>query len=104
MAANQESKVLHLDMDSFFATVEQQARPHLRGQPVGISIAPSRGGTIIGSSIEAKQIGIGTGTKVGDARAIYPEIAILKPNPARYRDVHRRVKEVMGDYTPEVRP
>lgn len=98
------SKVFHLDMDSFFATVEQQARPHLRGKPVGISIAPSRGGTIIGSSIEAKRIGIGTGTRVGDAKVIRPDLTILSPNPARYRDVHRRVKEIMSDYTPEVRP
>lgn len=97
-------QVLHLDMDSYFATVEQQARPQLRGKPVGISIAPSRGGTIIAASIEAKRYGIKTGTRVGEARMLYPDITLIRPNPARYRDVHKRVKAIMADYTPEVRP
>ena len=95
-------KVLHLDMDSFFATAEQQARPSLRGQPIGISIAPSRGGTVIGSSIEAKRIGIKTGTRVGDAKAICPGFVILPPNPARYRTIHRAVKDLMAQYSPQV--
>ena len=89
-------------MDSFFATVEQQARPELRGKPVGISIAPSAGGTIIGSSIEAKARGVGTATRIMDAQALIPDIAILPPNPGRYRIVHKRVRELMSQYTPDV--
>lgn len=97
-------KVLHLDMDSFFATVEQQARPSWRGRPVGVSLAPSKGGTLVAASIEAKRHGIGTGTKVGDALAILPDLILVKPNPGRYRTVHRRFRRILEEYSPDVRP
>jgi DNA polymerase IV len=97
-------KILHLDLDSFFATAEQQARPSLRGRPVGIAIANSPGGTIIGSSMEAKRQGVGTATRIAEAKSVIPDIVILPPNPARYRVIHARVREVMSDYTPEVQP
>jgi DNA polymerase-4 len=98
------SKVLHLDMDSFFAGAEQQARPSLRGRPVGISIAPSKGGTIIAASIEAKKYGVGTGTKVGIAKELIPDLVLLRPDPPRYRAVHRRVRTILNDYSDVVRP
>ncbi len=96
--------VLHLDMDSFFATVEQQARPHLRGRPVGISLAPSPGGTIVAASREAKRQGVGTGTKVAEARRLIPDIVLLKPQPEKYRAVHRRFRTVMADYPGTLKP
>lgn len=97
-------KVLHLDMDSFFATVEQQARPHLRGRAIGLSIADSPGGTVIGSSIEAKRRGVGTASRLSDARMLIPGFIVLSPNPGRYRTVHKRVRALMREYSPEVQP
>lgn len=91
-------------MDSFFATVEQQARPHLRGRAVGIAPAESPGSTILAASIEAKQFGIGTGTLVGDARALIPGLVILPPDPTKYRVVHRRFRRIMAEYAAVVKP
>lgn len=91
-------KVLHLDMDSFFATVEQQSRPSLRGRPVGIAPVDSPGGTIVAASIEAKPRGVKTGTKVAEARELIPDIVILPPTPNKYRVVHRRFRSIMQEY------
>lgn len=91
-------------MDSFFATVEQQARPSLRGRPVGISLAPTPGGTIVAASTEAKKLGVGTGTRVAEAKQLIPDIVLLKPTPAKYRMVHRRFRRIVADYSAEVKP
>lgn len=97
-------KVLHLDMDSFFATVEQQSRPHLRGRPVGIAPVDSPGGTIVAASIEAKRHGVKTGTKVAEAREAIPNIVILPPTPNKYRVVHRRFRKIMQEYRGVCKP
>jgi DNA polymerase-4 len=97
-------RVLHLDMDSFFATVEQQARPHLRGKPVGVAPAFSHGGTIVAASIEAKRLGIKTGTRVGEAKQLAPDIALFRPDPPKYRAVHRAFRRIIADYSPIVKP
>ncbi|HEY8109011.1 MAG TPA: DNA polymerase IV [Patescibacteria group bacterium] len=97
-------KVLHLDMDSFFATVEQQAKPSLRGRAVGIAPVDSPGGTIVAASVEAKRYGVRTGTKVADARHRIPDITILPPTPEKYRVVHRRFRKIMSGYRGELKP
>lgn len=97
-------KVLHLDMDSFFATVEQQARPHLRGRPVAVTPADSPGSTIVAASIEAKRYGIGTGSSVAEARLAIPGIVLLPPDPSKYRQVHRRFRHIIEQYGPDARP
>ncbi len=96
--------VLHLDMDSFFATVEQQARPSLRGRPVGIAPVDSPGGTIVAASIEAKRHGVGTGTKVAEARQLIPGIELLPPTPEKYRAVHRRFRRIIEEYRGAAKP
>ena len=73
--------ILHLDMNSYFASVEQQANPHLRGRPVGV--CEHLGGIIIAPSVEAKRIGIKLGTTVWDARKIYTGIVLLPVDPAK---------------------
>lgn len=98
------ARVLHLDMDSFFATVEQQSRPSLRGKAVGIAPVDSPGGTIIAASIDAKKSGVSTGTKVAEARQLIPDIVILPPTPNKYRMVHRRFRAIMDEYSSLVKP
>ena len=65
--------ILHIDFDSFFASVEQQYNPKLRGKVVGITAANSRS-CIIAASREAKVLGIKTGSRSFDAKKIYPGI------------------------------
>ncbi len=92
-----QSIIFHLDMNSYFASVEQQDNPAWRGQPLGV--CEHLGGIIIAASIEAKRWGIKTGTPVWEARKIYPKIILTKTSPDRYRFYIKRVMKVAGDYT-----
>lgn len=67
-------KVLYIDMNSFFASVEQQLDPRLRGRPVAITAVDARSGACVAASCEAKAFGIRTGTRVQDARRLCPHI------------------------------
>lgn len=84
-------------MNSYFATVEQQANPHLRGRPVGV--CEHLGGIIIAASVEAKRFGIGTGTPVWEAKRIYPRIELRKVDPPKIRSVTERFLKIFSDYT-----
>ena len=97
---NNSPIILHLDMNSYFASVEQQANPHLRGRPVGV--CEHLGGIIIAPSVEAKRIGIKLGTTVWDARKIYPQIVLLPVDPAKYRHVTAGFLRILYDYTDKV--
>ena len=75
--------VMHIDMNAFFAAVEQQADPALRGRPVGVIGAGAR--TILTTaSYEARAFGVKTGMTVGEARERCPEIVLVVGNNRRY--------------------
>ena len=83
---------LFLDMNSYFAAVEQQDRPELRGRPVGIvPVAGTDHTCCIAASVEAKKCGIRTGTGVGEARALCPGVVIVEARPEFYVQVHHRI-------------
>lgn len=95
--------IMHIDLNSCYATIEQQANPLLRNKPVGIAAYDSPGGFIIAASYEAKGLGINL-MRVREAREIYPNIIILMPDPEKYFDAHRRFKKVLLKYTNELTP
>jgi DNA polymerase IV len=99
-----EPLTMHIDMNSCFATMEQQANPLLRGRPVVVAAYPSPRGCIVAPSIEAKQFGIKTGMMVQDGRALCPDIVVLTPDPPKYRDAHIRFKRIFLSYTDKVTP
>ena len=68
-------------MNSYFASVEQQANPFFRGKPVGVCAYLSNNGCIIASSIEAKKVGIKTGCRVFEAKKLYPKVILIENNP-----------------------
>lgn len=96
--------VMHIDMNSCFATMEQQANPLLRGRPICVSPYTSPRGITIAPSIEAKQLGIKLGMRNSEVKQICPDIVILPPNPALYRDAHQRFKKIFTSYTNRVAP
>jgi DNA polymerase-4 len=96
--------VLHIDMNSYFASVEQQANPFLRGKPVGVCAYLSPGGVIIASSIEAKAKGIKTGCKVRDALQLDPKVVLLENEPAKYRSTTEKIFNIIQSYTERVEP
>ncbi len=89
--------IAHIDMNSYFASCEQQANPFLRGKSVGV--CEHLGGIIIAPSIEAKKLGIKTGTPVWEARKLDPKIILLKTDPDKYRDTTRRFLAIFYQYT-----
>lgn len=95
-----QTVIAHIDMNSYFATCEQQDNPAWRGKPVGV--CEHLGGIIIAASIEAKRWGIKTGTPVWEARKLYPQIILTKTNPDRYRFYTARFLKVFADYTDRI--
>jgi DNA polymerase-4 len=96
--------IMHIDLNSCFATVEQQAHPHLRGKPIVIAAYPTPGGCILAPSIEAKKIGIKTGMRVREGKEIFPDLIVRTPDTALIRDVHQKFKRICLEYSPNVIP
>lgn len=86
-----ELRWLYLDMNSFFASVEQQDEPKLRGRPVIVVPVKSDYTSAIAASQEAKALGVKTGTSVKDAKARIPGIAIVEARPDKYVEIHNRI-------------
>lgn len=94
--------VMHVDINSCFATVEQQANPLLRGKPIVVAAYVENHGCILAASGEAKKLGIQTGMRVGDAKNIYRNLVVLAPDPAKYRFVNHKLRVILESYTPYV--
>ena len=93
---------LVIDLNCAFASIEQQHDPGLRGRPLAIAAYATDAATIVSSSREARDLGIKTGMRVFEAKAIFPRIAILEPNPPRYRDVSDKLMEILERHSPDV--
>ncbi|MEI6499267.1 MAG: hypothetical protein WCO23_04855 [bacterium] len=91
--------VMFLDMNSFFATVEQQVQPTLRGLPVGVAPYTGSSGCIIAASREAKKRGVKI-CRVDEARRLCPNIKILEARPALYMIYHKEIRRVIEKFTP----
>lgn len=98
-----DTLIMHIDLNSCYAIIEQQANPLIRHKPVGVAAYTSPGGFIIASSYEARRLGIKL-MRIRDARAIAKDIVILPPDPEKYFDAHRRFREVLERYTNNVTP
>lgn len=96
--------IMHIDLNSCFATIEQQANPLLRGKPVVVAAYSTPNAFILAPSIEAKQIGIKMGMRVRDAQEIYPRVVVRTPDPPKYRDVHVKFNKIFSSYSPDVVP
>lgn len=100
----QPSTLMHIDLNSCFATIEQQANPLLRGQPVVVAAYNSPGGCILAASHEARRLGIQTGMRVKDGRILYPALIVKEPDIHKYRNVHLSLKQLLSAYTPNLIP
>jgi len=98
------STILHIDLNSCFATIEQQANPHLRGKPVAVAAYTTPSGCILAPSVEAKRYGIQTGMRVKDGKALYPKLIVIPADPWKYRNVHLALRKILGDYTSDLNP
>ncbi len=95
----QQAAILHADLDSFYASVEQRDDPALRGRPVIVG-----GGVVLAASYEAKAFGVRTAMGGGQARALCPQAVVVPPRMSAYSEASRHVFEVFHDTTPVVEP
>ncbi len=101
---NLEPRVLFVDMNSFFASCEQQVNYYLRGRPVGVCVYTGKYGCVIAPSVEAKRAGVKTGMRLNDAIQVCPDLVPIETNPARYREFHVKIMNVLRKYADDVLP
>jgi DNA polymerase-4 len=93
--------ILHVDMDAFYASVEQHDRPELRGQPLIVGGTSGRG-VVAAASYEVRRYGVRSAMPIRRALALCPQAICVKPRMARYREVSRQVFAVFHEFTPLV--
>jgi DNA polymerase IV len=93
-------RTLFLDLNSYFASVEQHVQPHLRGRPVAVAPITSDSGCCIAASYEAKRMGVKTGTRVGEAKRLCPDVVIVDARPRLYVRMHHRVLAAVDKHIP----
>jgi DNA polymerase-4 len=94
--------IMHIDLNSCFATVEQQSRPRLRGRPIAIVNRRTENTSIVTASYEAKALGIGVGMKVKEAKKLCPDLVALESDPPKYRYVYHKLMEIMKRYSAHI--
>ncbi|MFI6044983.1 DNA polymerase IV [Nocardia sp. NPDC051321] len=97
IVARAEASILHADLDSFYASVEQRDNPRLRGKPVIVG-----GGVVLAASYEAKAFGVRTPMNGGQARRLCPHAIVVPPRMSAYAEASKAVFEVFHDTTPLV--
>jgi DNA polymerase-4 len=94
--------ILHVDLDAFFAAVEQRDRPELRGQPVIVGGAPGSRGVVSAASYEARRFGVRSAMPLRTAEALCPHGIFVPVNGAKYRRASGEVMAVLRRFTPRI--
>ncbi|CAN5691666.1 DNA polymerase IV [soil metagenome] len=94
--------IMHIDLNSAFATTEQQAHPSLRGKPLGVTNRLSKHCCVIAASYEAKARGVKVGMRLDEAQALIPGFIMLEADPQKYHHVYQVLARIMKSYSPIV--
>src|SRR5688572_31666432 len=97
-------RIVHLDMDAFYASVEQRDDPSLRGRPVAVGGKPESRGVVAAASYEARKFGVRSAIPMSRAIRLCPSLVIVPPDFSKYRTVSRQVFEIFRAVTPLVEP
>jgi DNA polymerase IV len=101
--AGQARKILHVDMDAFFASVEQRGNPELRGKPVAVGGSRERG-VVAAASYEARKFGVHSAMPSVIAKRKCPDLIFVTPRFEVYRAVSLRIREIFAEFTPVIEP
>ena len=96
-------KIIHIDMDAFYASVEQRDRPELRGKPVAVGHADSRG-VVATASYEARRYGVHSAMPSSRAKMLCPNLIFIEGRMSYYKEVGMQVREIFHRYTDLVEP
>jgi len=97
-------RIVHLDMDAFYASVEQRDDARLRGKPVAVGGRPGSRGVVAAASYEARAFGVRSAMPMARALRLCPELVIVPPDFERYRRVSAQVMDILRSCTPLVEP
>lgn len=97
-------KIIHLDMDAFYASVEQRDDPALRGKPVAVGGSPQGRGVVAACSYEARKFGVRSAMPMARALRLCPSLEIVRPDFTKYRAVSQQVMAILRSVTPLVEP
>lgn len=96
--------ILHVDMDAFYASVEQRDRPELRGRPVIVGASPGGRGVVSAASYEARRFGVHSAMPIGRAARLCPGAAFLPVDREKYARVSREIMTILANFTPLLEP
>ncbi|MEQ1801175.1 MAG: DNA polymerase IV [Gammaproteobacteria bacterium] len=99
-----QRRIIHLDMDAFYASVEQRDDPRLRGRPVAVGGPPESRGVVAAASYEARASGVRSAMPMARALRQCPDLVVVRPDFQRYREASRRVMEILRSATHLVEP
>ena len=97
-------RILHIDMDAFYASVEQRDKPELRGLPVAVGGSPDQRGVVAAASYEARAFGVRSAIPMARAVRLCPSLVIVRPDFARYKAASQAVFSIFRRVTPLVEP
>jgi DNA polymerase-4 len=103
-AEHSTRRIIHLDMDAFYASVEQRDDPALRGRPVAVGGSPDSRGVVAASSYEAREFGVRSAMPMSRALRLCPDLLVVRPDFARYRAASQKVMAILRSCTPLVEP
>jgi len=96
-------KIIHVDMDAFYASVEQRDNPDLRGKPVAVGGSRERG-VVAAASYEARKFGVRSAMASVTARRKCPDLVFVRPRFEAYKQVSRQIHAIFAEYTPIIEP
>src|SRR5262245_51430789 len=97
-------RILHIDMDAFYASVEQRDKPELRGKPVAVGGGPDKRGVVAAASYEARAFGVRSAISMARAVRLCPSLVIVPPDFGRYKAASTAVFAIFREVTPLVEP
>ena len=97
------NKIIHVDMDQFFAAVEQRDNPELRGKPIAVGHDAERG-VVSTASYEARRFGVHSAQSIQMAKRLCPQLIIVEPHFQKYKEVSAQLHEIFHDYTDLIEP
>src|SRR6476660_5967096 len=99
----QHRKIIHIDMDAFYASVEQMDNPELRGRPVAVGGAENRG-VVSAASYEARKFGVRSALSGFLAKKNCPDLIFVSPRFDRYKEISKKIHKIFRDYTDLIEP